>query len=332
MADISINKEEVLSSAISSQPCAQHWWAAALSEAVSGEKPLAVVCDEHEIVLFRDSSGKAVALEDRCPHRRAPLSLGCVKANGLQCPYHGWTFDGSTGACTEIPNLGENERVPARYGALAYKVAEANGFVHVWLGDETPNNQLPANMYQARGTEITGSTVLPIAHDQYLAAMLDGTHALIQFDGIVITDFFLGDARCEGEHLVLDRGAVWKGKLPAPAFVTEHPLIVRTHVPISGGQIQVALLTAEEKPVATLAIASNIGRRGTTAVCWRGFSDTAHVSHAPLRWRLRRALGKPLFEVLTHIDGALIASLLAEPSQELRARRYQQATPLRFAV
>jgi nitrite reductase/ring-hydroxylating ferredoxin subunit len=311
---------------------AQGWWAAALTESVSGDKPLGVVCDQQEIVLFRDSTGKAVALEDRCPHRRVPLSLGCIKANGLQCAYHGWTFHGTTGTCTAIPNLGDNEKVPARYGAIPYPVVEGDGFVHVWLGAGQPERVLSAHTGQPRHAQVKGTAIVSIPHDQYLAAMLDGTHALLAFDGVAITDFFLGDARVAGNHLVLDRGAVWKGRLPAPAFVTEHPLIVRTHVPLSGGHIRIELLTAAEQRLATVELGTSANRRDTTGICWRGYSDTDAVAGAPLRWRLRRALGKPLVEVFTQIDGVLLASLLAEPSQQLRARRYQQPTPLRFAV
>ena len=47
-----------------------------------------------------------VALMDRCPHRAAALSQGRMTAAGyLQCAYHGWSFDGETGACTNIPQV-----------------------------------------------------------------------------------------------------------------------------------------------------------------------------------------------------------------------------------
>ena len=95
------------------------WWASALSEAVNGEKPLPVVYDGEELVLFRNTKGQALALEDRCPHRRVPLALGCVVGDAVQCGYHGWIFDGTTGACTAIPNLHADERVPPRYAARA---------------------------------------------------------------------------------------------------------------------------------------------------------------------------------------------------------------------
>ena len=71
------------------------WWAVARSEEISAEKPFNVDIGDQPIVLWRDTDGIVRALEDRCPHRRAPLSLGCILGSGaIQCGYHGWTFDG----------------------------------------------------------------------------------------------------------------------------------------------------------------------------------------------------------------------------------------------
>ena len=43
---------------------------------------------------------------DKCPHRLVPLSEGRVNEKGeIECGYHGWTFKGDTGACTNIPQL-----------------------------------------------------------------------------------------------------------------------------------------------------------------------------------------------------------------------------------
>ena len=58
----------------------------------------------HDVVLWRDLQGKAQALHDQCPHRGAKLSLGQVCQGALQCPYHGWTFQGS-GQCVNIPAM-----------------------------------------------------------------------------------------------------------------------------------------------------------------------------------------------------------------------------------
>ena len=53
------------------------------------------------------------AFEDKCPHRLAPLSEGRIAQDGLlECPYHGWAFDGS-GACDRIPQQVEGRTAEA---------------------------------------------------------------------------------------------------------------------------------------------------------------------------------------------------------------------------
>ena|SRR5690606_17249105 len=59
------------------------WWIAAHSSELSNSKPLASFCADESVVLFRDAQGTARALENRCPHRRVPLSLGRVLDNGM---------------------------------------------------------------------------------------------------------------------------------------------------------------------------------------------------------------------------------------------------------
>src|ERR1700739_3136950 len=76
-----------------------------LARRVLGE-PLGMYCREERT---------AVALEDRCCHRRAPLSKGKVIGDRLQCGYHGFTFD-AAGACVAIPG---QERVPPSIGIRA---------------------------------------------------------------------------------------------------------------------------------------------------------------------------------------------------------------------
>ena len=81
----------------------QNWFAIARSSAVTA-KPKRIVLFGRRWAIARASDGHVLALEDRCPHRHAPLSAGRMTAQGLQCPYHGWTFSRS-GTCVEIPGL-----------------------------------------------------------------------------------------------------------------------------------------------------------------------------------------------------------------------------------
>ncbi|RON25051.1 (2Fe-2S)-binding protein [Pseudomonas brassicacearum] len=308
------------------------WWAMALSEAVNDQTPLAVAFGGEELVLFRNAAGQAFALEDRCPHRRVPLALGRVVESGLQCGYHGWTFDGASGGCTQIPNLHAGERVPARYAARAFAVREANGFVHAWLGDGAPQGELPSSDYQPSGREFTGSTIVNMSHDQYLAAMLDGPECLLDFTHVRLTDFFLGDLRSEQGRAVLERGAVWSTQFLPSQFVVDYPLIVRTAVALQGGIIRVDLLSEDELPLITLMISSGANRRGTTSLCWRGYVHEQVPAKAPLRWRIARLRKRAPFSVNGLIDGTAIAALLEASSRELKTLRQPHLIPVSAVV
>ncbi|MES2261694.1 MAG: Rieske (2Fe-2S) protein [Pseudomonadota bacterium] len=305
------------------------WWAVALSEQVKPQKTLAVVCGGEQIALYRDAAGKVFALEDRCPHRRVLLSAGVVQSGGLQCPYHGWTFDGASGKCTDIPNLRRDENIPAKYEAVAYPAAELNGFIHVWLGQGVPGIGLPSEKYLPFGRQFYGSAVASIGLHQYLDVMLDGPQCLLAFPGVQITDFYLGDPRRDGDHLVLDRGAVWRGKGAGPAFVRDHPLLVRTRVPLTGGAIIVQLLDAEEEAMVTMFIGATENRRGTTSLSWRGFRHAHAAPDEPFKATLRRLAGRAPFDVFSQIDGAAIAALAVAPS--LERRPIVPGIPIHFA-
>lgn len=84
------------------------WWPLATSAQLGTDRPLARQLLGLPLVLFRDAQGRAVAQLDRCPHRHAPLSGGCVRDGQLTCAYHGWRFDGD-GKCTRVPGLPKHE-------------------------------------------------------------------------------------------------------------------------------------------------------------------------------------------------------------------------------
>lgn len=96
------------------------------------ERPLAVTIQGVRVVLFRDERGTARAIGDRCAHRGIPLSKGRVKSGCIECPYHGWTYDGD-GSCVHIPDLEAPMRIPARARVPAFETRESHGFVWVRL-------------------------------------------------------------------------------------------------------------------------------------------------------------------------------------------------------
>src|SRR5271163_2070849 len=95
------------------------WYLAAWTGEV-GPAPLARRIAGEPIVFWRTKAGRVVAFEDRCPHRLAPLSLGKVVDDALQCGYHGVTFDAS-GACVRIPG---QDDIPPGSGVPAYRVVD----------------------------------------------------------------------------------------------------------------------------------------------------------------------------------------------------------------
>jgi vanillate O-demethylase monooxygenase subunit len=78
------------------------WYVAGWAMDLEESTPLAVSILGEPLVLYR-SGGVLAALEDRCVHRLAPLSLGRCEASNLRCMYHGLLF-APDGKVIEIPD------------------------------------------------------------------------------------------------------------------------------------------------------------------------------------------------------------------------------------
>ncbi|HVY90307.1 MAG TPA: aromatic ring-hydroxylating dioxygenase subunit alpha [Hyphomonadaceae bacterium] len=80
-----------------------HVWTPLVEAQRVKSNPVQVGIAGERLVLFRGAEGTIAALLDRCPHRRAALSLGTVGRDGcLECPFHGWRFD-AAGANRHVP-------------------------------------------------------------------------------------------------------------------------------------------------------------------------------------------------------------------------------------
>ncbi|MGH8516497.1 MAG: Rieske 2Fe-2S domain-containing protein [Panacagrimonas sp.] len=82
------------------------------------------------VVLYRKLNGAVVALEDRCPHRQAALSLGRKEGDSLRCMYHGMRF-GPDGRCLEVPG---QSSIPSAACVRAFPVVEKDNWIWVWMG------------------------------------------------------------------------------------------------------------------------------------------------------------------------------------------------------
>ena len=105
------------------------WYVACTPDEID-EKPLGRrICNE-AIVFWRGEGGRVSALEDFCPHRGAPLSLGFVSEGRLVCGYHGLEM-GCEGKTVSMPG----QRVGGFPAIRSYPVEERYGFIWVWPGD-----------------------------------------------------------------------------------------------------------------------------------------------------------------------------------------------------
>lgn len=106
------------------------WYVAAWDHEITRSLKRRILLDE-PVVLYRTDTGKPVALEDRCCHRQAPLSMGKLIGNVVKCPYHGLEFD-SSGKCVKVPS---QDTVPASARVRAYPLIEKNHWLWIWMGD-----------------------------------------------------------------------------------------------------------------------------------------------------------------------------------------------------
>lgn len=116
------------------------WYVVAESRELGRSDVLARRVLDEWLVVFRDAGGGPAVFRDRCRHRASRLSLGCVRAGQLQCPYHGWTYAGD-GTVVAVPAEGADHAPVDGRRATVYEAKEADGYVYVRLAagaDTTP--------------------------------------------------------------------------------------------------------------------------------------------------------------------------------------------------
>ena len=288
------------------------WWALARSEEVTTQKPLSVDIGAQPVVLWRDRQGVARALEDRCPHRRAPLSLGRVRDNGwLQCGYHGWSYDGATGKLIDIPNMKSDQRFPPLYKAAVFAVAEAGGLVRVCLNaGAPPPRAAPVAM------ALSGTAHVALDQERYIAALFDDPSVLLGIRGVVFTPYLMAELHVADGRLVMERSCQWRGLRAPAAFSSDFPITLLTRTDPYTGETELTLRDITFAELLRAVIAPVPASRGITAIRWRAaIGSSLHGAHA----RLLR-LGAP-FQVRTAIDAAALRATKTSVSEHGRHLR-----------
>jgi len=108
------------------------WYVAAWADELGAQQMLARRLLDQPVVMFRRRDGVAVALADRCAHRFAPLHMGRLVDDTIECAYHGLRFDCS-GKCSFNPH--GNGKIPPRAQVRAYPLVERYNLLWIWMGD-----------------------------------------------------------------------------------------------------------------------------------------------------------------------------------------------------
>lgn len=150
------------------------WTIVGLSSDLAAGRPLGMTVAGERVVFFRDAAGKAVALIDQCPHRGVALSLGRVADGKIECPFHGWRFDGAGRNC-HVP--WNPDAKTEHLGARALPVRESGGLLWLFTGFEAESEPLVSDTFSLDSAVVCGQSVTWRAHwTRVMENMLDMPH------------------------------------------------------------------------------------------------------------------------------------------------------------
>lgn len=159
------------------------WYMAGWAEEVT-QTPMARTLLGESVLMYRRENGEAVAMQNRCPHRHAPLHLGQRVGDEIECPYHGLRLD-ATGACTDNPH--GRHVIPPAMRIKAYPLVELYSVLWIWMGDAPPDTALiPDFSVFTRDGHRTVRRSMMVEADYRLIAdnVLDLTHIVFVHKGI----------------------------------------------------------------------------------------------------------------------------------------------------
>jgi vanillate O-demethylase monooxygenase subunit len=197
------------------------WYAAAFGHELKNA-PLGRMFANEPVVLYRTSDGTPVAFEDRCCHRRAPLSKGKVEGDNLRCGYHGFLYD-AKGQAIWAPG---QDKMPPGSLVRTYPVVETHGWIWIWLGDpaKADPKTAPQYIYYDHPDWASYDQLLPVKANYFLVVdnLLDLSHLPFLHAATI------GSPEDTNPNLVWDRGPDWvkgtriaRGLSPSPANLAQ---------------------------------------------------------------------------------------------------------------
>jgi vanillate O-demethylase monooxygenase subunit len=218
------------------------WYMAGWSHEIGAQLLRRRICGR-AVVLFRRDDGIAAALDDRCPHRFAPLSLGQRIGDTIRCGYHGLGFD-ATGACVHNPF---GDAIPKGANVATFPLAERHGIVWIWMGDRAGADQatIPdfSMLERPCGPPLSGLTLMAAGYEFGTDNLMDLSHIEFVHKG----SFAGAGVIFAGRHEVVEHGDTlrsnwWMPGVKAPPhtagiydpeMITDHWLDMRWNAPAS---------------------------------------------------------------------------------------------------
>jgi len=163
------------------------WYVAGLAHEFQVQRLQGQVIAEKPLVMWRTATGSVVAFDERCCHKRMPLSQGRLVEGGLlECAYHGLCYD-ATGRCVRVPSHPDGH-IPPAARLRAFPVLEQDGLVWVWSGDPAKAAtarppRIPEIADPAWETADTGPMPVPANTLLLIENLLDITHFYPLHDG-----------------------------------------------------------------------------------------------------------------------------------------------------
>jgi len=172
-----------------------------------------------DLVVWREhETGTPHVVDAYCAHLGAHMGVGsgapeshepgpgAVIGDCLQCPFHGWEYDG-TGECVNIP-YSEAGRIPSRARVRGYPTTERNGLIFAWHHalDESPQWELPV-VDEYDNDEWVG----PIYTDRFISAALQ---ELLENDQDTVHFLYV-----HGTDTIPEQTTRWEGRMR----ITEAP-------------------------------------------------------------------------------------------------------------
>ena len=178
------------------------WYVAAWADDLKDGQLLPRIFMHEPVVLYRKPDGSVAALEDRCPHRFAPLSMGkVIRDDVVQCPYHGLEFN-STGACVHNPH--GTKHIPSCARVRSYPTIEKHKAIWIWMGDKpadpskVPDFSVLDNVPEMHATK-RDSITINANYELIVDNLLDLSHTSYLHEGI------LGNADTVESEIMVDQ-------------------------------------------------------------------------------------------------------------------------------